>query len=696
MGGPRARTSDRVWLVYLLCGLFLVGCYYLVPAHDAGLVLRVVLYCATSASGAAAILYGVRRNRPRPRLPWLLLGVSQLVYAAGDTSFYVSHYVFGATTFPSIADALYLAHYPLVVAALTLLIRRRTPGRDLPGILDAAVLTVVAGMLSWLFLIGPQARSDAPFLAKVASAGYPMMDLAMLTVALRLILGGGRRPVSFVLLSANLAAFLVVDTLYVLQQLAGTYHAGNFLDAIWLSGNLALGAAALHPTMSRLGDRSPVRDASLGPVRLTALSAAVLIAPATLLIQDACGAVREIPVIAGACAVLFVLAIARLAGLVADQRRLAITDSLTGLRTRRFFEARLPVELARARRTNGSLALFIVDVDRFKSINDRYGHPAGDQVLVEIAARLRGAARAEDVLARYGGEEFALLVPDTSQDELPGIAERLRHRVARGPIAVAQDYWVAVTVSVGTASFPEHGVSPSELVATADRALYAAKAAGRDRIVVGDGPTGDAAADGHSPLVDYLCGVADEVDGRLSSYDHSRAIGRWTMRLARELGHDDGVVRCAEWSGRLHDIGKIVLPEEVLTKPAALSEEEWRLVRQHPDHGYRLARLVPGFGGVAQVIRQHHERFDGTGYPDRLVGKGIRVEARILAVCDAWAAMLSDRPYQPSMTDEQARDELRKGRGSQFDPDAVDLFLDLHERGLVGQLRLIRPVVLEP
>src|SRR5437588_6127235 len=192
------------------------------------------------------------------------------------------------------------------------------------------------------------------------------MDLAMFAVALRLILGGGRRPASFFLLSTNLLAIFTADTIYVWQQLSGTYHTGNLLDAIWLGGNLALGAAALHPTVSQLGDRSPARDPSLGPARITALTGAALIAPATLLIQHARGELREVPAIAAACAVLFVLTIARLGSLVADQRRLAITDALTGLRTRRFFQSQLPVEVSRARRAGRPLAGFIIDVDHFK------------------------------------------------------------------------------------------------------------------------------------------------------------------------------------------------------------------------------------------------------------------------------------------------------------------------------------------
>lgn len=175
----------------------------------------------------------------------------------------------------------------------------------------------------------------------------------------------------------------------------------------------------------------------------------------------------------------------------------------------------------------------------------------------------------------------------------------------------------------------------------------------------------------------------------MSGHEHSSAISRWATVLSRTLGHDAATTWRLELAGRLHDVGKIVVPESILSKPGDLTAAEWDLLRQHPEHGARLARLVPGLGAVAESIRQHHERFDGTGYPDRLRGTEIRVEARVIAVCDSWAAMRSDRAYQAAIPEDQAREQLRAGRGSQFDPELVDLFLDLHDRGFVGELELL-------
>jgi two-component system cell cycle response regulator len=693
MNATPAALTSKAWLAYLVTGLLLVVGYFLVPEEGTGILVRLVLYCLTTASAAVAMLYGVRRNRPKPALPWILLALSQIVYASADATFYITHYVFKNTDFPSAADPLYLSHYPLVVVGLALLIRRRTPGRDVAGILDAAVLVVVAGMLSWLYLIAPRARFDSPILTKIVSLAFPMMDLAMFVVALRLIMGGGRRPASFFLLITNLFGIMTADTLYVLQLLSGSYSAGNFLDAIWLAANLALGAAALHPTMTELSQRSRPRERGVGPARIVSLSAAVLVAPVTLMVQHARGESRDIPVIAVVCGVLFVLTIARMALLVADQRRLAITDGLTGSHTRRFFEAQLSLEVTRARRYGTTLAVLIIDVDHFKSINDRFGHPVGDRALIEIAVRLRHTARAGDVLARYGGEEFALLLPEVSAEDSRGIAERLRTCIASSPVTASGGIGVGVTVSIGVAGYPAHGQEPDKLVAVADRALYAAKAQGRDRVVVGEASAwafnAICTAGEHTAVIDYLNDIADKVDGNLAGQEHSRAIGRWARLLSVESGHDHATARHTELAGRLHDIGKVVVPEAILTKPAKLNEDEWRVMRQHPDHGYRLARMVPGFAVVAEIIRQHHERYDGQGYPDGLAGNDIRIEARIIAVCDSWAAMRADRPYQSALSEEAARDELLRGRGTQYDPDVVDLFLDLQQKGQLGELRPI-------
>jgi len=219
--------------------------YYVVPVVSLlpAWTPKLVLYVGLSFSAAVAILVGVRRHNPPQRRPWYLLAASQFVYASADATFYIAHDVLQQQQFPALADLLYLSHYPILMAGLLLLVRQRTPSRDRASLIDAAVIALGAGLLSWLFLIGPLASdADHSTLVKVASVAYPAADLLVFAVAVRLLVGPGARPASYWLLSASLLVVLATDTAYVLMQLTGTYTTGNVLDATWLASYVLLGA----------------------------------------------------------------------------------------------------------------------------------------------------------------------------------------------------------------------------------------------------------------------------------------------------------------------------------------------------------------------------------------------------------------------------------------------------------------------
>jgi len=650
------------WIAYLVTGAVVVLLYGFLPHGGAAGVSRVVVYTAVTLSAAVAIVVGVWRNRPPQRLPWLLLALSQVFFAAGDALFYTATDIVGSTTFPDWADAFYLARYPLAVAGLALLVARRTPGRDLPGLLDASTVTVGAALLSWLFLVSPLTEAALSTGDKVVLLAYPILDLALLAVALRLLLGRGRRPTAFYLLMGGLLAFFGADTVYSYQTLHGQFQTGTF-DAVWLVGNLAVGAAALHPGMADLGRPASTAEGSPSRMRPWLLLVAAMVAPVALFVQFARGTVAEVDVTAVACALLFALTTLRMETMLATQRRLAVTDSLTGLYTRRFVEVEIPPRIARAARNGETVALLIIDVDHFKNVNDRYGHPAGDEVLVEIARRLRSACLEDDVLARHGGEEFALLAPRASDGGLAAFAAQVRARVAATPIRLSTGRSVEATVSVGVAAYPRHGSTSAELQVRADRALYRAKDLGRDRVVVGEVPDRRGPADEVAPaqVRGVLRRFADDVDRRdhPDHADRSRTVSRLAGRVAAALGHDDETVLRAELAGRLRDVGRIALP--------AGADE-----RAHPDLGAELVGAEPGLADVAEIIRQHHENFDGTGYPRRIAGGRILAEARIVAACDRWVDLCAAQPLSTSET----RARLGRLRGTTLDPAVVDALLD--------------------
>ena len=495
-GRPSAEPeASWLWLGYLGTGVIGVGCLEFVPAVGGWLVLRLVASGAVGTSSAAAVFIGLRRHRPCPRTPWLLIGISQLIVASVDVIFCVTDYLLGDQRNPGLVDMVYLAHYPVLVAGLLPIVRLRTPGGDLPALLDGMLVATGATTVSVLYLIGPSLHENLSPLLAVTAIGFPIADLVVLSIGLRLVFGTDLRPPAFLLLSASLFSVLAADLGCGLRQLRGGYTFGGPLDAAWMLGDLALGAAALHPTMARIAQPA-ARPAELGRARLCGLYLAGITGPLSLIEQrgQADGITQWVTALATVVSVALIMVRMRYAEV--RQRQLANTDPLTGLCTRRFLETRLALAAVRAGQPGATIAVLLVDVDHFKSINDRFGHPAGDRALAEVARRLRAVARSADVLARYGGEEFALLTSGAGHEDLRVLGERLRIAVAASPVAIDDGAPLPVTVSVGAAA-TTLPASPAELIDRADRALYAAKAAGRDRCVLAaSAPTRDEIAEG--------------------------------------------------------------------------------------------------------------------------------------------------------------------------------------------------------
>ncbi len=373
----------------------------------------------------------------------------------------------------------------------------------------------------------------------------------------------------------------------------------------------------------------------------------------------------------------------RMQGLVSRLADAASTDPLTELLNRRAFEAAFDSELERARRGSRRLALVVADLDHFKDVNDRLGHSRGDEVLVRTSGVLETGKRRIDTLARIGGEEFALLMPDSTESEALVATERLRNLVREA--LAAED--VAVTMSFGIANYPDQGQTADELLHAADRALYAAKELGRDRAViysaeVDDILTGSASwrlshGQGHLATVISLAEALDVRD--MGTRGHSQMAGRYAEAIARELGLTPERVERVRLAGVLHDVGKIGVPDAILHKAGPLDEEEWEDMRKHPVIG---SRLVGGseLEDICAWILAHHERPDGRGFPKGLSADEIPLEAKIIAVADAWEAMTSDRVYRPALSEEAARTELMRCAGTGFDERVVEALLAIRDR----------------
>jgi diguanylate cyclase (GGDEF)-like protein len=359
----------------------------------------------------------------------------------------------------------------------------------------------------------------------------------------------------------------------------------------------------------------------------------------------------------------------------------ARTDADTGILNRRGLQEIAELELERARRGERPLSIVVVDVDRFKEYNEEHGHNASDKVLKSIAKLLQENKRRIDVAARISGEEFALLAPDTDEHGAYVLADRLRREVREAFSSTS------LTVSLGIASYPKHGGTAEELMGGADRAIFAAKALGRDRTVIynreiaanllGEQSRQAAVNEGHLAAVLVLAETLDMRDAGTAR--HSQLVGRYARSIAVEMGMEPDAIERMQLAGVLHDIGKIGIPDSILKKPGPLDEQEWAEMRKHPELG---ARILQGahLDDIAGWVLAHHERPDGQGYPSGVSGRQIPLEARILAVVDAYEAMTNDRVYRPAMPEDEARAELIRHSGTQFDEGVVDLFVKLLER----------------
>ncbi len=361
------------------------------------------------------------------------------------------------------------------------------------------------------------------------------------------------------------------------------------------------------------------------------------------------------------------------------------TDSLTGLANHRTFQEALRTRFTAARRARRHLSLVLFDLDHFKQVNDAHGHQVGDRVLVEVARRLAGCARPGDVVARIGGEEFAWIMPEADGIAAYAAAERARVAAVEFPLPVAARS--PITISAGVCDLL-HASSPDELVRLADGSLYWAKAHGRDATylyspsVVKELSAQERAARlERQQALAGLRALARAVDAKdQSTRAHSERVADLATRIAARLGWSDDSLAKLHEAGLLHDVGKIGVPDAVLFKPGALSDEEYRLVKQHASLGAEIADEVLSSDQVSW-IRGHHERWDGGGYPDGLSETAIPQGARILSIADAWDVMISVRSYKSPLSMGGAIDEVRRHSGAQFAPEAVAVLEQLWAEG---------------
>ena len=539
-----------------------------------------------------------------------------------------------------------------------------------------------------------------PFAAQVGSAIFASLALLLLVLAL---LPASDAPLA-ARLAIPLACALAAVTLHVNSDELppSTLHVATSLGTLlvsaylWMSDDApALSGALLYAWLAIYAAYFfPIRHAVFQLVLMCAAYLGVLVA--TVPAEDVVGSWITLAGVLGPIAVVLRIVRRGVTQLVRSLSEAARTDPLTQLKNRLALDQEIDEQLEVARRAERELTVVVGDLDHFKYVNDQLGHRAGDRALVRIARILLSHRRAGDTVARTGGEEFTLLLPNTSEHDAFLAAERMR-------VAVAEEFAadsVPLTFSFGVATFPHHGPSADAVIESADQALYAAKALGRNRSIIFNREVSsifapEAGGRGLDPAhLPELLSLTEALDIRdAGTANHSRTVGRLCALIAEQLGFDPDHVERVGMAGRLHDIGKIGVPNAVLQKPGPLGTDEMAQVRTHPEIG---AEMLAGQGleDLRSWVIAHHERPDGRGYPLRLTDPEIPLEAKIIAVADAYEAMTSDRVYRTGIGNKAARVELLRCAGTQFDSRVIAAFmavLDSIEREPDAELAGLRP-----
>jgi two-component system, cell cycle response regulator len=635
------------------------------------------------------------------RWAWGLIAAGVLMYTLGNITQFVYEAVLKELPYPSVADVVYLMTYPLMFAGLLCFPTRRASGVQRMQLgLGAAVLAIGGATVVWYVELGPTVvqASSQPLLPTIFSILYPVGDLIVIA-ALAGVLTRGTLPSSkrsLGIFSIGCLVFVTADLLlgYITVKLNQTYSGGDWLDPVWFLGLALWGVAATlqdpakPEELAQLDDRTHVvrRRPSWMPYAAVAVAFALLVVaerhdrfyPAFSLVIANLVLVALVTVRQLAAQSELISVQRDLQGAHHELAALATTDALTGLPNHRELVVAIDRELELTTRHGQQFALAFLDLDHFKAINDTLGHAAGDAVLKETSDVLRECLRGGDIAGRWGGEEFIVVLPQTDSPGAMIAAERLRATIAQHRFQAAGG--AHLTCSIGVAVRPFDGTDRDALIESADRAMYAAKRLGRNQVIAARDQaalavgTHDASSNREEQAllgaVEALGGIVDARDRYTGA--HSASVAVLCNRVALLLGCETSQVHLIGLAARLHDIGKVAVPDAILNKPGRLTEEEWSVMQTHPAVGAEIAGRIPRLRAAMPLIRGHHERVDGGGYPDGLVGEAIPLGARIIAVADAFSAMITDRPYSDARTEIAALQELHRCAGTQFDPHVVE------------------------
>jgi diguanylate cyclase (GGDEF)-like protein len=597
--------------------------------------------------GSAVVCLKAPNQRGPERAAWRCLGVTLILWAAGDL--YYTLFLVGQTPSPpTMTDALWLVSYPFLYASIGLLVRSRTAHFEKSLWLDAMLAALAVAAVGAAVLFGPivDSTGGAPLTAAMNLA-YPLADALLLGLVVGVLaLTGWRLDRTWICILAGTGVLALADSAYLYQSAIASSTAAAILDAGWPLAMVLLAAAAWQPP-GRLG---AVRTES---GRLLALPAVFGAASLAILVY---GQFEQLNVPAVALAATSLVAvIARMAytfrekmALLTRTRIESLTDALTSVGNRR----KLMDDLQGRLDSGDDAVLMLLDLDGFKAYNDTFGHPAGDALLARIAQKLTLAVESRGEVYRIGGDEFCVLA---SVD----VPERETFAAGAAAALEEQGEGFRISAAYGVVSVPEEAASVSEALRIVDGRMY-------------DEKDGRRASAGRQSR-DVLLRVLYERDARLQG--HLNGLAELVRAVGVSLGLADAELEDVALAAELHEVGKLAIPESILRKPGALTEDEWTFVRRHPLIGERILSSAPALAKVSGIVRSTHERIDGDGYPDQLAGDAIPLGARIVGACAAFVAMTSELPYRAARSVEEALEELQRCAGTQFDADVVEAIL---------------------
>jgi two-component system, cell cycle response regulator len=613
----------------------------LAPASWWNWLYNAIEVAATGFCGARAVV------RRRDRGAWIAITLGLAFFTAGDMYYSL---VFGDSSnvpFPSVADALYLSFYPFAYLGIGLLLRGRV--RRLPaGLwLDGAIggLAVAAVGAAVVFGAALTDTHGAP-LTVATNLAYPLADLLLVGILLGIMaLTGWNLRGDWLMLAVGFVVFAIVDSIYLLQTANDTYVSNTILDVGWPAAMAIVASAAW---------RAPGRVRS-GAIEGWGTFSIPALAAVACLVLEFLDHYHPVALVAHVLATVCLLAVIVRLGLsfaenlsmLRASRRDAITDALTGLGNRRAVKLELAERLSHEQ--VGPFVLAYYDLDGFKGYNDTFGHQAGDSLLTRLGDRAKLAVPEASVF-RMGGDEFCMIAA-----EADGGAE-LARRAAEALTESGTSF--SVGCSFGIVDVPAEAADADAAMLLADSRMYDHKGNRRP----------SAAAESQGVLLRALAERNSELG------QHNDDVAQLVEAVGHELGLEQGTIVPMLRAAELHDVGKLAIPDTILNKPGPLDEQEWAFMRRHTIVGERIVASAASLRDAAPIVRASHERWDGAGYPDGVAAEAIPLGARIIAVCDAYDAMITNRPYRTRMSEPAALRELRRCSGTQFDPRVVAAF----------------------